>query len=105
MIHYVDSVEDWKKVLEGPVMEYARELKRTGKIGHIGLSSHNPAAAMEAVKSGEIEVLMFSVNPCYDLQPAGEDCGELWAQKNYEKPLVNMNEERQALYEACSRLG
>lgn len=105
MIHYVDSVEDWRNVSEGPVMEYARELKRSGKIGHIGLSSHNPAAAMEAVQSGEIEVLMFSVNPCYDLQPAGEDCGELWDRKNYERPLVNMNEERQALYEACSRLG
>lgn len=67
MIHYVDSMEDWKGIIDGPVMEYARELKKNGQIRHIGLSSHNPKVAMAAVESGLIEVLMFSVNPCYDL--------------------------------------
>lgn len=105
MIHYVDSLDDWKTVAEGPVMEYALELKKKGVIRHIGLSSHNPAAAMAAVESGLIEVLMFSVNPCYDLQPAGENCYELWDEKNYENHLLNMDPEREALYEACSRLG
>lgn len=105
MIHYVDSMEDWKKVLEGPVMEYAKKLKSQGKIGCIGLSSHNPNVALEAVKSGLIQVLMFSVNPCYDLQPAGENCEDLWAEKSYEGPLVNMDPERELLYETCSRLG
>lgn len=105
MIHYVDSMEDWREVAEGPVMEYARALKESGKIRHIGLSSHNPAAALAAVQSGLIEVLMFSVNPCYDLQPAGEDCYALWDGKNYEKPLLNMDPDREKLYEACSALG
>ena len=105
MIHYVDSLEDWRKVSEGPVMEYAMELKRVGKIGHIGLSSHNPQVAMAAVQSGTIEVLMFSVNPCYDLLPADENCESLWDGKNYEKPLINMDPDREALYEACNRLG
>lgn len=105
MIHYVDSSKDWKEVYEGPVMEYARELKAQGKIRHIGLSSHNPEAAMEAVKSGEIEVLMFSVNPCYDLQPAGENCEALWDDKSYEENLVNMDPAREELYETCSKMG
>lgn len=105
MIHYVDSLDDWKTVAEGPVMEYAKELKAQGRIRHIGLSSHNPQAAMAAVESGLIEVLMFSVNPCYDLQPAGEKCYELWEEKSYEKPLTNMDPEREALYETCQRLG
>ena len=48
---------------------------------------------------------MFSVNPCYDLQPASEDVEELWAEKNYEDHLVNMDPERQELYETCQRLG
>ena len=81
------------------------ELKAAGVIGHIGLSSHNPEAALAAVETGLIDVLMFSVNPCYDLQPAGEDVEELWAPKNYVAPLVNMDPERQALYETCQRLG
>lgn len=105
MIHYVDSMEDWKTVAEGPVMEYARRLKREGRITHLGLSSHNPTAALAAVTSGLIDVLMFSVNPCYDLQPANDDCYALWDDKNYEIPLVNMDPDREALYETCSRLG
>lgn len=105
MIHYVDSLEDWEAVAGGPVMAYAREMQAQGKIRYIGLSSHNPAAAMQAVQSGLIDVLMFSVNPCYDLQPANEDCYALWDGKNYDRQLVNMDPEREALYEACSRLG
>lgn len=105
MIHYVDSLEDWEAVAGGPVMAYAREMQAQGKIRYIGLSSHNPAAAMQAVQSGLIDVLMFSVNPCYDLQPANEDCYALWGGKNYDRQLVNMDPEREALYETCSRLG
>lgn len=105
MIHYVDSLEDWEAVAGGPVMAYVREMQAQGKIRYIGLSSHNPAAAMQAVQSGLIDVLMFSVNPCYDLQPANEDCYALWDEKNYDRQLVNMDPEREALYETCSRLG
>ena len=105
MIHYVDSLADWDTVVNGPVMAYARELRAAGTIGCVGLSSHNPQVALAAVNTGLIDVLMFSVNPCYDLQPAGEDVEELWAPKNYKGSLVNMDPDRQALYETCQRLG
>lgn len=105
MIHYVDSMKDWKEIEEGPVLAYVKELKEQGVIRHIGLSSHNPEVALAAVKSGWIEVLMFSVNPCYDLQPASEDVEELWAEKSYDHHLVNMDPERQELYETCQRMG
>ena len=105
MIHYVDSLEDWAVVRDGPVMAYAKELKAAGKIRHIGLSSHNPVAALEAVRSGLIEVLMFSINPCYDLQPGSEVIESLWDSKSYEKPLLNMDPLREELYETCQRLG
>jgi predicted aldo/keto reductase-like oxidoreductase len=105
MIHYVDALSDWETVRDKGPLDYAKSLKAQGVIGSIGLSSHNPEVALEAVRSGEIEVLMFSVNPCYDLQPAGEDVEELWNEKNYEKPLVNMDPQRQELYETCQRMG
>ena len=105
MIHYCDSMADWETIAKGPVLQYAQELKAAGTIRHIGLSSHNPQVALAAVKSGYIEVLMFSVNPCYDLLPADEDVEELWNEKNYEKHLINMDPERQELYETCQRLG
>lgn len=105
MIHYVDSVTEWKQVEEGPVMNYALELREKGIIKSIGMSSHNPQAAMAAVKGGNIDVVMFSVNPCYDLLPASEDVEELWNEKNYENMLLNMDPERQELYEECQRRG
>ena len=105
MIHYVDSMADWEGVRTGGVLAYAQELRDKGVIGSIGLSSHNQEVALAAVNSGLIQVLMFSVNPCYDLQPADEDVEQLWNEKNYEKPLVNMDPQRQELYETCQRLG
>ena len=54
---------------------------------------------------GQIDVLMFSVNPCYDLLPANEDVERLWAAERYDGPLVNMDPEREAVYEACQRRG
>lgn len=105
MVHYVDSMTDWNAVKDGAVMQYAKELKESGIIRSIGLSSHNPQVSLAAVNSGLIDVLMFSVNPCYDLLPASEDVESLWDEKNYETPLVNMDPARQTLYESCQRLG
>ena len=105
MIHYCDSLSDWEDIEKNGVLSYARRLKEEGRIRHIGLSSHNPEVAIRAAESGTIEGLMFSVNPCYDLQPASEDVEELWAAKNYAGELMNMDSERQRLYETCQRIG
>lgn len=105
MIHYCDALSDWEEIVNNGILDYALQLKKEGRIGHIGLSSHNPQAAQKAVETGLIEVLMFSVNPCYDLQPANEDVEQLWAQEAYENPLVNMDPDRERLYETCERLG
>lgn len=105
MIHYVDSVEAWRAIAGGDVMKFAQQMKAEGKIRHIGLSSHNPAAAQEAVESGLVEVLMFSVNPCYDLLPGDEDCEALFAHESYARNLLNMDPARERLYETCQRRG
>lgn len=105
MIHYVDSLKTWEEIKTGGILDYALELKKQGRIRHIGMSSHNPDVALEAVKSGCIEVLMFSINPCYDLLPGDEDVEKLWAEKSYERPLFNLEPKREELYETCQRLG
>ena len=105
MIHYCDAMKDWDEVVENGILDYARELKSKGIIKHIGLSSHNPLVAERAVIEGGIEVLMFSVNPCYDLQPASEDVEDLWADETYTNIYTNMDPDRQRLYETCNRLG
>ena len=105
MIHYCDAMSDWEDIVNNGILDYAKELKAQGRIRHIGMSSHNPLVAERAVKEGGIEVLMFSVNPCYDLQPANEDVEEIWANKNYQAQLTNMDPDRQRLYETCQRMG
>ncbi len=105
MIHYCDSISDWNTIIHNGILAYAVGLKKQGRIHHIGLSSHNPEVALAAIDTGCIEVLMFSVNPCYDLQPANEDVNELWNEEKYKNPLVNMDPQRQKLYETCQTLG
>ena len=105
MIHYCDALSDWQAILDNGILDYAGELKKAGRIRHIGLSSHNPQVALKAVESGAVEVLMFSVNPCYDLQPANEDVEQLWADEAYASELTNMDPERQRLYELCAERG
>lgn len=105
MIHYCDAMSDWESIVNNGILNYARALKAQGRIRHIGLSSHNPLVAERAVVEGGIEVLMFSVNPCYDLQPPDEDVEQLWNEEAYAKMLTNMDPDRQRLYETCQRLG
>lgn len=105
IIHYVDSIKDLHEIRDGQVLEYARHLKKSGAIKTIGMSSHNPLVALEAVESGMIDVLLFSINPCYDLQPASEDVEQLWNREKYKDALVNMDPARARLYETCESLG
>ncbi len=104
MIHYCDALDDWQVIMETGVMDLAKELKAKGVIRAIGVSTHNPQVGLAAVRDG-VEVIMFSVNPCYDLLPASEDVEQLWNPANYENSPVNMDPERQAFYEACQRNG
>ncbi len=105
LLHYVDSPALWRELAEGPVMAYAQEQRAAGRIRFLGVSSHNPDAALAAVESGLIDVLLFAVNPCYDLLPGDENCENLWAEGSYAGPLTNMDPARERLYETCQRLG
>lgn len=105
MIHYVDAEEDFRTVFDGEIIRIAQRLKAEGRIRHIGLSSHNPVVARMAAETGIVEVLMFSVNPCYDLQPPSEEVETLWADQSYARELHNIDPERERLYELCARTG
>lgn len=105
MIHYVDGAEDFEKIFHGDFIEYCKELKAEGKIRCLGMSSHNPLIARKAVETGLIDVLMFSVNPAYDMQPPSEDCNALWNADSYKDGADGIDPERKALYELCEREG
>lgn len=69
MVHYVDYVDEFEDIMEGEFFAYMRELKAQGKIKHIGLSTHNPEIVIRCAECGEIETVMYSVNPVYDRMP------------------------------------
>ncbi|MBQ3865140.1 MAG: aldo/keto reductase [Clostridia bacterium] len=99
MIHYIDSMEDWDLSMNGEFVKYVLELKENGLIRHIGLSTHNPRIARLAAETGFIEMILFSINPAFDMKPASEDIDTLFAP--YEEGLSGIDPERSALYQFC----
>lgn len=99
MIHIVDCPILWDSVVKSPFMDYVRQLKADGKIKHIGVSSHNAAAALAAAKSGEVEVIMFSLNPAFDRLPAGANP---WDAESYKAMSAGVDPTRMELYDYCA---
>ena len=104
MIHFVDQEAEFHQVIDGEFMEYVRELKRNGVIRHIGLSTHNPDVARLAALQGEIEMLLFSINPAFDMMPASEDMNEYF-KETYAEELGGIAPERAELYQICESRG
>ena len=103
MIHYVDQESDWEKVsVPGPYLDYVLSLKAAGKICHIGLSTHNPVIARKAAESGFVEMILFSVNPAFDLMPPTDDIDNYFAD-TYEEGLRGVDPVRAEMYRLCER--
>ncbi|MBQ1377813.1 MAG: aldo/keto reductase [Lachnospiraceae bacterium] len=100
MIHYVDAEADWETCMNTEYIDYVRSLKEQGIIRHIGLSTHNPVIAKKAVETGFIEMILFSVNPAFDLLPPNEDLNVAFAEE-YDASLGGINKERAELYALC----
>lgn len=103
MIHFVDTEEDYLSCFESPFLDYVLSLKKSGLIRHVGVSSHDPEISLRMVRTGIIDVLMFSVNPAFDMNPG-------------ENPLTSLSEgtklnrletdpKRVELYNLCAAKG
>ena len=102
MIHYVDEEKDWETCISGPYADYVRELKDTGRIRHVGLSTHNPVVAKLAVESGLVEMILFSVNPAFDLMPPTDNVENYFAE-DYDEALAGIDPHRAELYKLCEQ--
>ena len=103
-IHCIDEESNLQKVLQGGILGYIQELKSQGVIRHIGLSSHTPAIGHKMLDTGLLDMLMFSINPAFDLLPASEDLNTYFAE-NYEESLGGIDPERAELYRICEQQG
>ena len=107
MLHMVDNDADYEAVMNGPIYEYALACRRAGKVRLLGMSSHNPELALRAVRDEKIQVLLFSLNPAYDLLAPGPEDGppalapDLFTQGG-DRGMVPVRAE---LYRACAAAG
>lgn len=104
MIHFVDSEAEFRRVMEGEFLAYVKEQKEKGVIRHTGMSTHNPHVAKLAALSGEIEMLLFSVNPAFDLLPPSEDLNDYFVE-SYGEGLAGIAPLREELYKLCEQRG
>ncbi len=102
MIHYVDREDDWNAKVPGAYLDYVMELKAQGKIRHIGLSTHNPVIAKKAAESGFVEMILFSVNPAFDLMPPTENI-EDYFENRYAENLDGVDPVRVEMYKLCEQ--
>lgn len=104
MIHFVDEETEFHKIMEGEFLAYVKEKKKQGIIHHIGMSTHNPKVAKLAALSGVVEIILFSINPAFDLPPASEDLNTYFAD-SYAEDLNGIDPERAELYQVCEQRG
>lgn len=104
MIHYVDDEEDWNNIISGEFLAYVQQLKAEGCIRHIGMSTHNPAIAKLAVESGIIEMMLFSINPAFDMLPVNGDA-EVYFGDDFSTAVDGISPERIELYKLCEQNG
>ena len=104
MLFFVDSDDSLQQIHSNGIIDYALELKQKGIIRSFGASSHNPVTARKLLETGIIDVLMFSINPAFDMTPAGTDVldtFETLAQQQYE----TIDPARAGLYQYCEQQG
>ncbi|MDD3867805.1 MAG: aldo/keto reductase [Eubacteriales bacterium] len=103
MMFFIDSEDDYKGVFETGFADYVQKLKQNGDIGHIGFSSHNPQTAIRAIKTGLPEMMLFSINPAFDMLPAGEYVFD-HSDKGFGADLFRgIDPKRTELYQLCEQ--
>ena len=102
MIHYVDQDSDWDACMNTEYIRYVHELREKGIIRHIGLSTHNPEIAKRAAETGFIEMILFSVNPAFDLMPPTDNLDNYFAE-SYDADLNGIDPSRAEMYRLCEQ--
>ena len=102
MIHYVDKESEFAGLFDTPFFDYVKTLKDAGVIRHIGMSTHNPNVARMAAQNGLVEMILFSINPAFDLLPAIDDLDQYFVGE-YDEALGGIAPERAELYKLCEQ--
>jgi len=102
MLFFIDSEKNYSDVFEGDALPYALELKKKGHIRALGASSHNPIIARKIVETGLVDILLFSLNPAFDMIPAETNVLD-YLDKGKMDYEMRLDPDRAALYRFCEQ--
>ncbi|MEN6470677.1 MAG: aldo/keto reductase [Clostridiaceae bacterium] len=105
MLFLIDSEESFEKVFHtAGIARYAEDLKKSGVIRGIGASSHDPVIAKKIVETGLVDLLMFSVNPAFDMVPASVNILNYLGEDFDRGSMLAIDKKRMELYKTCEKL-
>jgi len=104
MLFFLDSDADVDAIFNNGIVAYAQDLKRQGVVRALGASAHNPATAKRMVESGVIELLMFSINPAFDLMAGTSDIMAMMG-TDFTGMVQSFDPARAELYRLCESRG
>jgi len=103
MMFFIDSDKDYQGVFDTGFADYVRRLKEKGDIGHIGFSSHHPETALKVINTGLPDMLMFSVNPAFDMLPSEEYILDRFEKELDSGLFKGIDPKRAELYKLCTQ--
>ena len=100
MLFFMDSHDDIDAMLDNGVVEYAAKLRQAGVIRAVGASVHNPETARRLVEYGLVEMLLFSINPAFDLMAGSSDIMAMLGD-GFASEVSRIDPRRAELYRFC----
>ncbi|MDR0450789.1 MAG: aldo/keto reductase [Treponema sp.] len=106
MFFFVDTPRDFSLIFEGELLRYAEDMKKRGLIRAIGASCHNSEIAGRIAATGLADLIMFSVNPVFDMTPVNADIYALLDGKKLKANYsLAIDPGRAAFYAFCEQAG
>jgi predicted aldo/keto reductase-like oxidoreductase len=104
MFFFVDTDKDFSLCFEDELLRYVLGLKEKGAIRAIGASCHNSEIARRVAETGIVDLIMFSVNPVFDMTPVNSDIYEILDNaKLKENYTLAITPERLRFYQICEQ--
>ena len=106
MIHYIDDEEDFDRTFNGPFIDYVLKQKEAGVIDHIGMSTHRPEMGLKAIETGIVEMMLFSVNPAFDMMPSTTELDTMLGDEaDFSAGGTGIDAVRAKFYATCAERG
>jgi predicted aldo/keto reductase-like oxidoreductase len=106
MFFFVDTSRDFSLIFEGELLRYAEDMKKRGTIRAIGASCHNSEIAGRIAATGVVDIIMFSVNPVFDMTPVDADIYALLDDRKLKDNYsLAIDPGRAAFYALCEQKG